>query len=183
MKEVNLFMMLLGSKPPGRNTEQHDIFFTVAKELRDCVPDIKSFWPEAAKNIHIDAWRNVSFVNRHSVKVIEKDRNLFTSDEVKLFFINLGGYKAGEFEEYHYKQIIAAKDRASAIQQAKAAVFFRHHTSPHVDDKYGIDVDDIYDIEEILPQSVKERYSIVVNPAKDLAEDEIHLGYFKLDKL
>lgn len=175
-------MMLLGCKPHGRHTEQHDMFFSIAKELRDCVPEIISFWPSAGK-IHIDAWRNVSFVNGYKLEIVEKHQKKSAVSPAQLFFINLGGYKPGEFEEYHYKMIIAADSRETAILQAKQTAFFKHNQSSHVDDKYGIDVDDIYNIEDILPAPVKARYSILLTPVDPIQEDEIHLGYFKLDKL
>jgi len=55
-------MLLLGCKPPGRNTEQHDIFFGIGSGLKELIPAIIDSWPEAKKKIHIDAWREVQFV-------------------------------------------------------------------------------------------------------------------------
>jgi len=40
---LKLFMLLLGCKPPGRHTEQHDVFFGIARSLRDLVPEIQAF--------------------------------------------------------------------------------------------------------------------------------------------
>ena len=37
----------------------------------------------------------------------------------KLFFINLGGYKPGDFEEYHYKTLTVAQSMAQAVKAAK----------------------------------------------------------------
>jgi hypothetical protein len=42
---MKLFMVLIGCKPEGRHTEQHDIFFGIAQTLADLVPQLKSFWP------------------------------------------------------------------------------------------------------------------------------------------
>ena len=107
-----------------------------------------------------------------------------SNSSFKLFFINLGGYKQNEFEEFHYKMIIAAADKSEAINVSKKTAFFRHTgfkgATAHVDDKYGVDVDDVYEITDILPAATKEKYSIVVSPAENVAEDEIQLGYFKL---
>jgi hypothetical protein len=183
MQEFKLYMLLLGAKPSGRHTEQHDIFFTICSSLKECVPGIKKFWPEGAKSTHIDAWRNVMFVDGYSVNIVHRDRRNEEKNEVSLFFVNLGGYKPQEFEEFHYKLIIAAPDKDTAIKQAKKSAFFRHSDSPHVDDKYGIDVDDIYDVEDILPEEVKTQFRIELRPAQELPVDEIHLGYFKLDSL
>lgn len=183
MQEFKLYMLLLGAKPSGRHTEQHDIFFTISNSLKECVPAIKKFWPEGGRTIHIDAWRNVIFVDGYSINIIPRAEKSEKNNNTSLFFVNLGGYKPNEFEEFHYKLIIAAPDREAAIRQAKKSAFFRHCDSPHVDDKYGIDVDDIYNVEDILPEEVKTKFRIEFRPAQDLPADQIHLGYFKLDSL
>ena len=78
-------------------------------------------------------------------------------------------------------------DRASAIQDAKKSVFFKTNSikgaNAHIDEKYGIDIDDIYRVEEILSPVYKEKFHIQITPDSALPEDEIHLGYFKLNKL
>ena len=185
--ENKLFMLLLGCRPEGRNTEQHDVFFGVAKELRDLIPDIKTFWKGSGK-IHVDGWRMVNNVDGYAIHVSEKnDKN---NDDKNLFFINLGGYKPGEFEEFHYKILSVSKNKLEAIAAAKKTAFFQHTgfgklASSHIDDKYGVDVDDIFDIKEILSEKVKAMFTIGISSEKDasLPEDKIELGYFKLDSL
>lgn len=189
MKPLKLFMLLLGCKPRGRNTEQHDIFFGIATDLKDLLPDIFEFWPEANHKIHIDAWREVNSVDNFDVRVIPREEILASNDEelIRLFFINLGGYKPGEFEEFHYKLIAAAPNKAMAIQQAKKTAFYRHTgfkgATSHIDDKYGVDVDDLYEISDILPAAMKREYAIRLTPAVSSTEDEMVLGYTILDKL
>jgi hypothetical protein len=107
--------------------------------------------------------------------------------QTKLFFLNLGGYKPGEFEEYHYKMLAVATDKSIAIQQAKASAFYRHTgfagATSHIDDKYGVDVDDLYEIEDILPSAMKDNYALGLHPDAGAAADEWHLGYTKLSSL
>ena len=175
-------MLLLGCKPKGRYTEQHDIFFGAGTALQNLVPDILTFWPEPPK-IHIDAWREVTEVDGYSIRLVSKE-NKPGKKNVQLFFLNLGGYKENEFEEYHYKMLVVANDKSDAIQQAKASAFYKHTgfkgADSHIDDKYGVDVDDVYEIADILRGTAKEKYSIHVTPKNSPIEDEIHLGYFKL---
>ena len=57
MNELHLFMTMVGCRPAGRNTEQHDVFFGIGKEVKDIIPDLYNFWPEAKRKIHLDAWR------------------------------------------------------------------------------------------------------------------------------
>ncbi len=179
-------MLLLGCKPGGRFTEQHDIFFGVGRSLKDLLPDILSFWPGPQK-IHIDAWREVTETDGYLISILPKDGIGIPPKDKQLFFLNLGGYKENEFEEYHYKMLSVANDKSEAIKQAKATAFYKHTgfkgADSHIDDKYGVDVDDLYEIEDILPASVKEKYSIVISPSEGIQKDAWHLGYTKLSSL
>jgi len=183
--EKRLYMLLLGCKPTNRLTEQHDVFFGIGSSLQDLIPQILQFWPEAEGKIHIDAWRRVTSVNDYTIKVVPKDSSLkHTMQPERLFFLNLGGYKAADFEEYHYKILSVATDKAQAIHEAKQTAFFQHNASPHIDDKYGVDVDDIYEIDEILSPSFKEQYQLQIRPsASKLEADTIYPAYIKLSKI
>ncbi len=184
MTDLKLYMLLLGCKPDGRHTEQHDVFFGIGTSLKDLVPDIVDFWPEAAGKIHIDAWREVTVVDGCPVKVMMRSDLPERSQQWKLFFVNLGGYKENDFEEYHYKCLSVGATAADAIKQAKEQTFWKHQLSSHIDDKYGIDVDDVYEIEEVLASRLKEKYTVVVGTGGPTRpEDELHPGYLKLSKL
>lgn len=179
---MKLFMLLIGCTPEGRNIEQHDIFFGIGKSVKDLLPGVINFWPEAKGKLHLDAWREVTNVNGFAITVVPAQQRNHTS---KLFFINLGGYRKNEFEEFHYKMIVAAADKGEAVKQAKNTAFYKHTSftgaTSHIDDKYGVDVDDIFEIADILPAEMKKQYSLLITHAKEaLPEDELHLGYFKL---
>ena len=188
MENIKLYMLLLGCKPKDRFTEQHDIFFGAGQSLKDLLPDILAFWPGPHK-IHIDAWRRVTEVNGYHIHLVAKET--VTKEAVRnngqLFFLNLGGYKADEFEEYHYKMLVVAKDKAGAIEQAKQSAFYKHTgfngAHSHIDDKYGVDVDDLYEIEDILPAAIKENYFVEIEQVTDPEKDQWHLGYTKLSSL
>lgn len=175
-------MVMLGATPKGRLTEQHDIFFGIATSLKELVPQMKAFWPEA--QIHIDAWREVTSVDGFHVEVIERQP---ISSQNNLFFINLGGYREGEFEEYHYKILAVADSMASASKIAKSTAFYKHcgfkGAESHIDDKYGIDVDDIYRVSDILSSNDKQRFSLRFTKMDETVEDKLHIGYVKIDKL
>jgi len=187
MSALKLYMLLIGATPPERHTEQHDVFFCIGEDLKSLVPDIKKFWPEAKERVHIDAYREVTLVDGYKVSVVERNAE-HTNSGNKLFFINLGGYKRGLFDEPHFKIISVHPDMGAAIQAAKKTDFFKTVTFPgansHVDDKFAVDVDDAYDVSDILPGYQKEKYKLVIEPAQNGAsEDELNLGYFKLSNL
>ncbi|HEX4957098.1 MAG TPA: DUF1543 domain-containing protein [Lacibacter sp.] len=183
MNSPKLFMLLIGCKPKGRHTEQHDVFFGIAEHTKELIPHLHQFWPEAEGKMHIDAWREVTAVNGYTVRIIPMEQSL--NGEAKLFFINLGGYKKDEFEEFHYKMIVASPEKAAAIQFAKQSAFYQHtgfdDAPSHVDDKYGVDVDDVYEIDDILSPTFKQTWKVVLQKTiQPVTEDKLHLGYFKL---
>lgn len=186
MNRLKLFMVLLGCKPPGRHIEQHDIFFGIGTGLAELVPDIQASWPEAPK-IHIDAWREVTEAEGYQVIINPRADCNDAVEGPKLFFLNLGGYKKGEFEEYHYRMLIVGKEKSAAISKARKTSFYKHTrfsgADSHIDDKYGVDVDDIFQIEEILPAEIKKKFHIDLIPGSGGQVDTFHLGYIKLNNL
>lgn len=186
-KELKLYMLMLGCKPEGRLTEQHDIFFGIGSSLKDLIPQIKNFWPEAKGKLHIDAWREVSVVNEFTVEIIPKYCE--SPDRLEqLFFINLGGYKENEFEEYHYKILVVANKLAMATKKSKATAFYKHFgfkgAESHLDEKYGIDIDDSSKVEDILPTYFKDLYSIKLTKSEiPLEQNPLHIGYLQLKKI
>ncbi|MFE3868590.1 DUF1543 domain-containing protein [Flavobacterium sp. LS2P90] len=186
-EKLKLYMIMLGCTPKGRFTEQHDIFFGIGNSLKNLIPHMKDFWTEAKGRIHIDAWREVSAVENFSIEIIANDSALISSSD-NLFFINLGGYKENEFEEYHYKILTVAESMGLASKKARRSTFYKHcgfkGAPSHIDDKYGIDVDDIYKVSDILSAPFKEKYALKITKSKtDLKEDELHIGYLKLNKI
>ncbi len=182
-------MVLLGSKAKERNVEQHDFFFGIANELNDLIPAMRDFWPEAGSSLHIDGWREVTFVDGYSVTIVAN--TVAQPDNTKrLFFVNLGGYISGRLEEQHYTLLTVQDDRKWAVKAATSTEFFKSNTikaiksaAAHIDEKYGIDVDEIYRIDDLLSEQDKTYYHIRLEPYADGQADSIQLGYLKLDKM
>lgn len=183
-----LYMILLGASVAGRNTEQHDVFFSIGNSLSELVPAMQAFWPEAKPKLHIDAWRQVTRVDGFEVSIIPKSAASEKADPAHLFFINLGGYKPDEFEEFHYKMIVAATDKQDASRKSMQTAFYKHtgiskQASSHIDDRFGIDVDEMFAVADILSAEIKEKYTIQLSQARDEHKDELNLGYYKLNDL
>lgn len=178
-------MTLLGATPKKRNIEQHDIFFGIANNLKELVPQFHEFWSEAEGNIHIDAWREVNFCDDYKIEIVSKNENL--PQKEKLFFINLGGYLKGDFEEHHYKTLLVAQSKSEAIKKVKQTPFFKDYdfkgAASHIDDQYGLDVDDIFEIEDILDKKYKDLYKIKISESNTKMNDELNIGYLKLSKI
>ena len=183
---LKLYFLLLGCKPPGRFTEQHDVFFGIASSLKELVPQIKASWPEAKGNIHIDAWREVTHVDGYDVIITEKQPE--ETNAPALYFLNLGGYKPDAFDEFHYKMLVAAADESEAIRKAKATAFYRDTgfkgAVSHIDDKYAVDIDDVCRVSSMLPAESASTFTIRLLPAGEAHPgDPLHLGYLQLWKI
>ena len=184
--DLRLFMVMLGCRPKGRFTEQHDIFFGIGTGLKELIPAMKEFWPEAKGQIHIDVWREVSVVDNHKIEIVSK--GTLSENNKNLFFINLGGYKENEFDEFHYKVVAVGETLAEASKKSKQTSFFKHcgfkGATSHIDDKFGIDVDDIFNVKEILQPVFTENYDIKITESEvTLQEDSLQIGYLRIEKI
>ncbi len=182
---MKLFYIILGATPNGRNIEQHDVFFGIAENLKDLIPDIKSFWTEAKGIIHIDCYQEVQFVDGYEIKIVEKTSVL---SENQLFFINLGGYQPGKFEEFHQQHLMVSKSMAEIIKRVKQTDFYKTmgftNATSHIDDKHGVDIDDIFKVNDILPLEMKEKFSIILEKSSlENLDNFTHIGYLKIDKI
>ena len=182
---MKLFYVILGSTPIGRNIEQHDVFFGIGESLKDLIPDMKNFWPEAKGKIHIDCYQEVKFVDGFEVKIVEKTSEI---TENNLFFINLGGYQIGKFEELHEQILMVDQSMSKIIRRVKKTDFYKNmgftDAVSHIDDKHGVDIDDIFKISDILPLKMKEKYSIILEKTQvENQQNFIHIGYLAISKL
>lgn len=177
---MKLFYVILGATPKGRNIEQHDVFFGVAERFEDLIPEMKSFWSDA--KIHIDCYQEVGFADGFEVKVMNK---LSEKSSDQLFFINLGGYKPGHFEEFHEQHLMVGKSLSDVIKRVKQTEFYKTmgfaNAVSHIDDKHGVDIDDIYNVNDLLSENSKEKYSIILEKSDiEHQENVMKIGYLKI---
>jgi hypothetical protein len=80
--------------------------------------------------------------------------------------------------------LVAAPTKAEAVQVAKQTAFFKHTgfagANAHIDDQYGVDVDDVMEVEDILAPEWRERYALEFSCLQGLPNDFVQLGYYKL---
>lgn len=198
---MKLFMAKVGATLPNRLIEQHDVFFGVAEHISDLKPVIAARWCDAT-SWHLDAYRPVTKVGDYQVRWIADDEpcdehlpesNDISDSELKLFFINLGGYRDGQFEEFHHKLLIVARTQAEAVKQARQSSFYQshsmvtdmdnpsvqpHNATSHIDDKMQVAVDEIYEVNGLISQG-----QLVITPivaGESVPEDVQTIGYIKL---
>ena len=190
-----LYMIQLGGRPKGRLIEQHDMFFGVANQVNELIADINNHWPEVKNKWHIDSYRAISKVDNYVIKLVESNIQAECANDLKLFFINLGGYQQDSFEEFHYKLLIVADSQADAVKQAKQSEFykqftFKDTTSPfnaasHIDDKFEVDIDDIYNVNDLISnvKIIIEPLARALDKSINVIEDKKYVGYLSIKNL
>ena len=190
-----LYMIQLGGRPKGRLIEQHDIFFGVAKQVSELIDDINIHWPEVKNKWHIDSYRAITKVDGYTIKLVESSNQVENNRALKLFFINLGGYQQGSFEEFHYKLLIVAANQAEAIKQAKQSEFYKQFTfndkaSPfnaasHIDDKFEVELDDIYSVNDLISnvEIIIEPIVRALDDSLNVVEDKEYVGYLSIKNI
>lgn len=180
---MKLFYVIIGATPQGRHIEQHDVFFGIANSLKELVPAMKSFWNDA--QIHLDAYQEVQYVDGFKLTIVSKGQA--TSDQ-QLFFINLGGYKHKHFEEFHEQHLMVDTSMGKVVKRVKQTEFYKTmgftSAESHIDDKHGVDIDDLFKVTDILPQAMKDAYSIQLTPTNDSDQSNVtKIGYIKIDSI
>ncbi len=138
-----LFVVMLGGKHPRAKIEIHDVVFARGENLEEIYPQLRQQWFGAPTGLHIDSWFMVDGVADHQVRFSDIAPN---EGDLRLFFINLGGYQQGQFGEEHQYLLVVAKDKASAKQQGKA-IANKQWQQPHTDNL--LDVDDCIPIDHV----------------------------------
>ena len=215
---MKLFMLKIGARPQGRLIEQHDVMFVIANSLSETIESVNQHWPAVKNNWHLDAWREVKRVGDYQILLstvslskdgLSKDNaladNIFADDRVdnkldsqgkQLYFVNLGGYLPGQFEEFHYKTLVVAETLGKATAQVKKTAFYQDYTfdnvdtaksgvaTSHVDDKHQLDLDDIHCVADLLPNDVALTIQPLTEPEKNqLPYDALHIGYLSLKQI
>ena len=215
---MKLFMLKIGARPQGRLIEQHDVMFVIANSLSETIESVNQHWPAVKNNWHLDAWREVKRVGDYQILLstdslskdgLSKDNaladNIFADDRVdnkldshgkQLYFVNLGGYLPGQFEEFHYKTLVIAETLGKATAQVKKTAFYQDYTfdnvdtaksgvaTSHVDDKHQLDLDDIHCVADLLPNDVALTIQPLTEPEKNqLPYDALHIGYLSLKQI
>lgn len=83
---------------------------------------------------------------------------------------------------------MVGKSMSEIIKKAKKTEFYKtmgfKNAESHIDDKYGVDIDDIFKVNDILPQEMKEKYSMVLEKTDiENQENYTFIGYLAISKI
>jgi len=143
MKELKLYAVVLGGEAEKSNIELHDVVFAVGKNIEDCYTQLLDKWFGLPQKMHIDSYIELDVVDGYEIS-LEKEKS--DNSDKKLFFINLGAYKEGDFMEHHANTFLVG-GLATEIKKRAKAKLLKGYDEVHKDDLY--EVDDMIAIEEL----------------------------------
>lgn len=131
-----LYIVMLGGRHPRARIEVHDVLFAVADSLEDSYAQLRDGWFGSQQGLHIDSWLEVDGIGEYRVELSPLAP---AAGDLRLYFINLGGYEEGVFGEAHRYLLVSARDKAEAKAKGKQRLQ-QDWLKPHTDAL--LDVDD-----------------------------------------
>lgn len=111
---MQLFMFYIGGNAGKSNIEVHDIQFVAASTPEEAWPTLKAVWYGDKNKIHIDGYTRITWVDGYRVTLSEKPSH----SALKLFFVNVGAYRADSLAELHEFDLFVAETPHQAKKQA-----------------------------------------------------------------
>lgn len=144
---TKLFMVYLGGRTPKCHIELHDMRFVAGNSIEDTYPTLREEWLGDVKGMHLDSYMEVRNIGGYQISLKETP---FDGD-LKLYFINMGGYDPNNLLELHQVGLFVARSENDAKKQAKSSLLVE-----------SIDQhkDDLYDIDDCFPLNKIDRYYV-----------------------
>lgn len=154
---MKLYAVYLGGKHARSNIELHDVVFVVGASLEKTYPKLKEKWFGAPEKIpHIDSWIELTHADGYEIHLLTKKP---AEQDLKLFFVNFGGYTENLFGEVHESAFFVAPSKALATRKAEESLCKGLYQS-HLDDNLvvdqligsppgALDIDDVLEIEDV----------------------------------
>ena len=159
-----LFAVCLGGRAEGCNTELHDVVFVTGPSIEATYDQLLDRWFGLPEGLHIDVWAELDVVDGHRVSLSPEP----PAAGAKLWFVNLGAYRSGEFAEAHAVAFLVAQSAAEAKRRAKAQL---------LEGADELHTDDLYDIDGCLEVAAVGELHVVLTPTDHAASPSIHAGY------
>jgi hypothetical protein len=166
---MKLFAVVLGGRAPKCNIELHDVVFAVGYTIEDTYQQLLSQWFGNPKKMHIDSYMELNVVDGYEVK-LNKD---VSYQEEKLYFINMGAYKKGDFMEHHANKFLVDTSDAQVKTRAKQSLL-KGYDEVHKDD--------LYDIDDLLNITKVNGYHVILTPTEKKENLIPQNGYHVLPK-
>ena len=160
---MKLFLVVLGGRSRGCHIEQHDVRWVVGKTIDDTLPELIRQWGGLRRGLHLDSYRVVSWVDGHQVSVHPGPAMAGSGVKPRLWFVNLGAYRADSMAEQHQFGLVVAHSAAAAKAAARRR-WLKGLEQLHKDDLHCVEQDPALD--DLLPISGNGQWHVRLTPAE-----------------
>lgn len=166
---IRLFAVCLGGRTAGCNVELHDVVFAVGRSLEDVHGQLLDRWFGEPDGLHVDAWAEIEQVPGFRVSL----RKAPPEAGQRLYFINIGGYVAGEFGERHAYGFYAGAGKGEVKARARREL---------LTGKISVHRDDLFDIDDVVEIDPGDGWRIHLVPDDDAGMPAVTNGYFPIPR-
>ena len=161
---MKLFAVFLGGRALRCNTELHDVVFAIGERIEETYEQLMDLWFGTPKGLHIDSWLELNSVDGYAIKL----SSAAPTSNKRLYFVNLGAYRPGEFTELHANAFIVATDEKEVKARAKSELLVGMSS---------VHTDDLYEVDDCIEVSAVGGYHIQLQPIADKTVLEPNNGY------
>ncbi len=169
---MKLFAFFIGGGTHNSLIELHDACFFIGEKMEDCYDNIRAHWWGDPKTLHVDCYGELTQADGYKVSLHKTPSE---NDELKLYFINLGGYISGDFQELHKNVFVVARTEVKA--RVKALKQIQDWSGHHKDCEY--DVEECFCINSAVEGS---SYYLHLDPIADQSLFSFSTKYFRLNE-
>ncbi len=149
---MKLFMVYLGGMAPGANIELHDVQFVIGKSIEDTYPLLIEHWYGSPRGLHLDSYKELKGADGFEIELKEFPQN----SELKLFFVNAGGYQRETLAEQHAFGLFVGKSETEVKNRALNTL---------LKDSMQQHKDDLFLVENHLLRTPGQKYFIHLKPS------------------
>jgi hypothetical protein len=131
----HLFLVVLGGRIKLCNIELHDVRFVVGESIEATYPELKRQWFGLSQGLHLDAYMSVQCIDGFRVKI---SREVPSKNVNRLWFVNMGAYRADSLAELHHFGLLVAPSAQAAKARAKQR-WLKKFLHQHKDDLCAVD--------------------------------------------
>lgn len=131
---MNLYLAYLGGRIFGCNIEIHDVQFVIGTSIEQTYSTLKQRWIGDKSSVHLDSYIQLNHIDGYTIILKETEQK----SELKLYFVNIGGYKKESLAEQHEFGLFVAKSSYEAKEKAMKTLLVNTQLQ-HKDDLYDVD--------------------------------------------
>jgi len=181
---LSLFIVVLGGRSLKSNIEIHDVRWVIGESIEDTFPELRGQWLGKINGLHIDSYKCIKFIDGYEIVITKSNKDNLNHphiEDLKLWFVNLGGYNPKKMYEEHEFNLIVAKKAIQAKNKAKKN-WESNLKNKHNDDYSAINY--LEQVDDLHPIKIK-NWEINLIPDPEERNEKLipdWYGYRRIDK-